>query len=121
MKVVLVDDSELDVFINKKLLESCGLPLHVNTFTNPHEALSFVRGENDISLLLVDNQMPGLSGYEFIQKVLENPDFTTQILVLTATVRGEDDQKFKALNSNIMLLEKPLDPEAIKAILSSAH
>ncbi|MBO6516429.1 MAG: response regulator [Bacteroidia bacterium] len=117
MQVVLIDDNEIDIFVNQKLLETSGLGAEISTFSNPVSALKDLQGR-DVDVIIVDNQMPELSGYDFLKKMLEaKNDLKSKMIVLTATVRQDLQDKYKALNPSIHLCEKPLDVGYLSALL----
>ena len=67
-KVLLVDDDENYGFALKTLLGSKGL--EINSFTNPEEALNYLKS-NDTDIILLDYYMPQMTGEEFLKKFRE--------------------------------------------------
>ncbi len=116
MQVVLIDDNEIDIFVNQKLLETAGIGAKITTFLNPVSALEQIK-HKEIDILIVDNQMPELSGFDFLKQVLESDvEPETKIVVLTATLRPELTDKYKALSNRIHLWEKPLNTDNLSAL-----
>ncbi|MBI1305237.1 MAG: response regulator [Bacteroidetes bacterium] len=118
MAILLLDDNEMDVFINRKLIETSGINHDVLTFTRPHEALSHLEGEHDVKVIIVDNQMPELSGYDVLKTVIDKGEKEPHMIVLSASVHPLDEKKYQALNPSIKLWEKPLNTEHLKSLLN---
>jgi DNA-binding LytR/AlgR family response regulator len=69
---IIVDDEYLAIRIIKNFAEQSGKLEVAATFTNPVEALSWL-ASNTIDLIFSDIQMPGLSGIEFVKKLVTRP------------------------------------------------
>ena len=116
MRIVLVDDNEMDMFINVKLLESGSFAKTISTFLDPEEAISHI-GLGGSDAVIVDNQMPIMSGYDLLSTVIKTVPTAPAMVVLTATVTEDLTNKYKELHNGIHLLEKPLDVVALRSIL----
>ncbi|MBW8890598.1 MAG: hypothetical protein JF616_22825, partial [Fibrobacteres bacterium] len=55
--VVYVDDEEENLFVFRRRFSK---RLNLRTFSNPNEALAFIRDNPDVVLVLTDESMPGL-------------------------------------------------------------
>src|SRR6185436_18002383 len=68
---MVVDDDRDILSVITRILENTGIEVH--DFDNPISALQHVveDGCGDCWLLLSDARMPGMSGFEFVQKVRE--------------------------------------------------
>jgi two-component system LytT family response regulator len=66
---VIVDNNEIDVYLIEHLVGLTeGLQL-VASFTSAPEALAFLQGHPEIEILLLDVEMPGLSGIELLRQL----------------------------------------------------
>ena len=64
-RVVVIDDSPVPCAIWKRLLENrYGLRAHVETYTDPAEAVCHLNP--DVHLVLLDWEMPGMDGTEVL-------------------------------------------------------
>ena len=78
LKTIIVDD---DMIALKSLERLCGksdqLEL-ISTFDNPNNAIEYI-GDNEIDLILLDIEMPELTGLELLDKLVTMPQviFTT--------------------------------------------
>ena len=112
--VILIDNCEIDNFINHKLLEYYGVS-DIRTFKKVNEALTFLN-ETAINyqFIFVEFYMPMMNGFEFIDKfrALELQNKHGEIILLSAFFSPDDIETANV--RNIKLIEKPL---TIKQIL----
>jgi len=105
MKVVIVDDVQLNVTLLKALVSK--IPdVQPVCFTNPLEALDWCLA-NDPDLVIVDFMMPELSGTELTQRFrVRYPD--TPVLMVTAN--HEMELRYEALSNGVTdFLNKPIN------------
>ncbi|MDJ0366138.1 LytTR family DNA-binding domain-containing protein [Hymenobacter sp. H14-R3] len=69
VKCVIVDNNEIDLYLTEHLVE-LNKSLHLlASFTDAHAALHFLQAHPEVELLLLDIEMPGLSGLELVQQL----------------------------------------------------
>jgi CheY-like chemotaxis protein len=114
MHIVLIDDSEIDLFLNEKLLEK-GLPeSKVTKIQDSSEALQLVNNSDEIiDLIICDKQMPKLSGFDLAKKIGD----TIPFVILTASIMEQDRESASSI-PGLELWEKPLNPERVKQRLN---
>lgn len=124
-KAMLIDDSDMDNFINQRVLEASFFAEKIYTFTNGLSAIEFLENlyvnkdcveEMIPDVIFVDLNMPLVNGFQFIEKFFELPDIfrSCKIVILTSSVNPNDKATAAALNKDIIFLHKPLHEEAIK-------
>ena len=125
-RFLVVDDNETNLVITKHIIENLGGS--VITAYNGQECLDLVK-RHRFELIMMDLQMPIMTGYEAIQKIRGEHKVDTPVIALTAHAFSEDrkrclDEGFsdyitkpidadKLINSIILLLENA-DPVDIK-------
>ena len=120
MQIALIDDNEIDIFVNTKLLETSRITADIDSYLNPVEALNKLCA-NHIDIIIVDNQMPEINGYGFLEKIIAcKGDALPIMIVLTASVHNELKIQYEALHNDIKLWEKPLNVEALSSLLAEA-
>ena len=118
--VLAVDDDTDALGLVREILESAGAK--VRTATSARAALALIEEEVP-DVMVSDLGMPGMDGYELIQRVrqMEGPARELPTAALTAYARSEDRAKALRLGFE-MHLAKPIDPsELIAAVASLAR
>ena len=113
--ILVVEDNHLNQIYLTKILEKWSLPYEVAQ--NGQEGVDMAN-EKSYSLILMDIQMPILSGYEAAKLIREhlNPNQKTTIIALTASTLLSKKQK--ALDSGMDdYLAKPFTPIQLSSVL----
>ncbi|GJJ02941.1 two-component system response regulator [Duganella rhizosphaerae] len=106
MKVVLVDDTHINLVLMSRLVDKLK---DVNTisFQSAREALTWCNA-HPYDLLIVDYMMPDLNGLELIARLEAPPDQRPPVLMVTASV--DVDVRHRALENGASdFLIKPID------------
>ena len=125
MHIYLVDDNDIDIAVNSKLLELGNMGKHVRSFgsairfmnelrTNPS---AFIGHQN---LLLLDIMMPAMNGFEFMNEFQHMPKEITDtftVYMLSSTIDRNDIRRAEATPHVLRVLEKPLDIYLLKNLL----
>ncbi|HLM00237.1 MAG TPA: response regulator, partial [Pyrinomonadaceae bacterium] len=111
--VLLVDDRPENLLAMETILADLGQNLI--RATNGREALRFLLVE-DVALILLDVQMPGLNGFELAELIRERERTErTPIIFVSATSRDEQ-YVFKGYSLGAVdYLTKPFEPEILKS------
>ena len=122
--VLLVDDSEIDILVNRRLMELTFFASNVTVTGNGEEALHFLREEcNTVESapdwIFLDMHLPMMSGFDFIEEFKTFPDFIkekTKIIILSIFQKQEQLQKVLEYKFVDGQLEKPLTQQALKLL-----
>ena len=119
--VILIDDSDIDNFINYKIIELCSVT-NILVFNKASEAIAFLK-KNTIppTIIFIDLHMPLINGDDFIKEYrkLEISKYSTNIFILSASI-NPDDKKL-AEKRKIEFIEKPLTREKMEKLLEYTH
>jgi two-component system LytT family response regulator len=113
MRAYLVDDERLAVERLRRLLAATGRVEIVGSDTDPEAALPFLRA-NAVDVLFLDIQMPGLTGFELLERL----DRNVTVVFTTAYDRYAIDAF--GVNSLDYLL-KPIEPERLERALGKVE
>src|SRR3972149_741312 len=90
--VMLVDDNDIDNFVNRKTLELTHFAEHIIAFISPASALQFIattKTDNTEAIdrlpqiIFLDLNMPCMNGYEFVTEFEKiNPTITKNIRIV---------------------------------------
>ena len=112
-KILVIDDSPLDISTLKFLLERHGF--QARCFQDPEEGLAFVRQNRGIfSLAIVDYNIPGTNGAK-VAESLKQIDHQLQIATYSGDSRP-DVYESLAMGSDYFI-QKGLDPDKLLAIV----
>jgi CheY-like chemotaxis protein len=126
--VMLVDDSELDNFINEKIIESNHFAKKVYITSSAKSALEFINNliimgeeyaEAYPDVIFIDINMPMMDGFQFIELFEKNTERykkKPKLVILTSSVYHEDIQRAKDISHNIVFLNKPLSSELLSSV-----
>ena len=110
-RALVVDDSKAMRRIIQQTLKELGFD--VVQAANGQEGLNTLAVDSAFDLAMVDWNMPELNGFEFLQKVRENPEHN-DIKILMCTTETEFDQMLKALDAGANeYLMKPFTKEGL--------
>jgi CheY-like chemotaxis protein len=122
---MLLDDNELDNFINQKIIEASHFASRVYVNTSSKSALEFLNnlsilseGEVNIfpEIIFVDLNMPMIDGFQFIENLKKNlpkQTETLKLVILTSSTNPTDRQRAAETSKNIVFLNKPLTGEML--------
>lgn len=113
MKILLVDDNAFMLQIQSKIVEKTGV--QIVTANNGLTAIEIIK-KDSIDFVLMDMQMPDLSGPETTKKIRT---FNTQLPIIALTGNDSNEDKQTCLNAGMNgVLNKPLNLELLKTALS---
>lgn len=120
--ILLVEDSEADVWLVQKALEYAHIPNPLQIVRNGEQAIAYLSGRGEYSdrtkfpmpaVVLLDLFMPGIGGFEVLAWIRRQPALQElPVLVLTASLRTADINHAYALGAN-SFLTKPFDFENV--------
>ncbi len=115
-KVLVVDDSALIHQMYKMVLMR--YRCQIITALNGQEGLNKLEQNPDVSLMLVDINMPLMNGLEFIQKVKALGKYDNIPMVIVSTEgKEEDTQRGLALGAR-GYVKKPFQPSDLHSLIA---
>ena len=120
MKVLLVEDNDLNIEVALMLLEDAGVK--VDVAKNGKEAVDkfLASKEGDYDLILMDVMMPVMNGYEATKTIRSSTHplgATIPIIAQTANAFQDDIKKVKEVGMNTHI-SKPIDEENLLNVLA---
>ena len=94
--VLLVDDDTFLLDTYSKRLKNAGY--EAMTFSSAEDALDFLRSGNTVDLMLIDIIMPGMSGFEFLQKMKEE-NLDNESIKIVLSNMGDQSEAVEKGNS----------------------
>ena len=116
MRVLIVDDSRFIRQYLRQLLESMGLSCE--EAVDGHEALQVLRGASLFDFMLLDVNMPGMSGLECVKELRET-GLQPSMKVMMVTTEADNSYICQALDYGAdEFLMKPFTPESLREKLA---
>jgi len=120
MKILVVDDSLLDRKLLIRILMKSGISQEILQAEDGEQAMEMLAvNYAEIGLVLLDWQMPKISGIELMAGMVKIPELS-KIPVIMVTASGSDENKRAAHQVNPQLagyLVKPYKPEELLAAI----
>jgi two-component system, LytTR family, response regulator len=113
MRVYVVDDEKLAVQRLTRLLEATGRVSIAGSSTDPEEAVAFLLAHDEVDVLFLDIQMPGLTGFQLLERLERD----VAVIFTTAYDRYAIDA-FTVHSIDYLL--KPIDPERLDRAIDKA-
>ncbi len=114
-KAFIIDDNDIDLFVNENLLKITDFAEDVFTFNEAKKALDVLEksvAEDLPDVILLDISMPEMNGLQFLEQVENLLDkagaVTCKILLLTSSINPDELSKGKASKFVKALVNKPL-------------
>lgn len=119
MRVLIIDDSKMMRLMHARSLRQAGYQPQIAEAGNGEEALAVLESHQP-ELIIVDWNMPGMDGIEFVQELRkrEQEAKKPRTPVLMITSQSTEEQFLHAREAGVdRLLAKPVSPESLSAAL----
>lgn len=88
-------------------------PYQVAVYTDARLALEYLREHPDVDIILLDLNMPGMSGLEALESLRQDPRFAgTRVVVLTAAGQAGHVERAQELGA-LAVITKPFSPKKL--------
>jgi len=127
--VLMVDDDDDALEIYSMLVKQTKFADYFTTINDPLKALGFLEKchqtitERFPRYILLDLNMPGFSGVEFVEKYEESylsDHQQTEIIILTSSVREKDNEKVLSFDSVAHFISKPLSKDKLISLIAES-
>lgn len=117
VNILIVDDRPENIVTLEALLQRDDIKLF--STTSPNEGLK-IAWSNQISIALIDVQMPEMDGFEFVEMLKSNPKTNEIMVIFVTAISKETKYAVKGLGTGAVdYLYKPLDPSVTIAKVDS--
>lgn len=120
LRLTLIEDSAVDRKYLELLVKIKNLPLQVTSFDNPEQALVALRQQGWPDILLIDINIPLLSGFELLDRLVEagiKKPLSAQVYVNSASSRLEDRRRAEEHPLVNGFFEKPIREEHLQSMI----
>jgi len=128
--ILLVDDDPSMNFINRKIIQTSEVDVHIYACESGKSALDYLEGHEPFhnngqhpppNIIFLDINMPGMNGWEFLEEYDRLPSEKkekTVVVILTTSI-NPDDMEMAEKNDNVYsFVSKPLKADYINQLVS---
>ena len=121
-KTMLIDDSEIDLFIHRRFLELCNFSKELVAYKSAESALDWHRnlnGDAPPNIIFLDLNMPVVDGFSFLNlfaRLPENIRDQSRIVVLTSSNSVTDREQVFLYKNVVHMITKPIKQSDIEAL-----
>lgn len=124
--ILLIDDNEATNYIHKMVLNRLDCANEIIAVSSGFDALEYLMGidtkNNTVpNLIFLDINMPAMNGWEFLEEYDQLPESQKGgiiMVMLTTSLNPDDEQKAKEIHNIKGYLNKPLNAEKMKELIS---
>ena len=121
--VMLIDDNEIDNWINQKLIEAANFAEHIYTHTGARSAIEFLKNLEKLDketknvmpeVIFLDIDMPLMDGFQFLEefgKLSEETKKMCKVVMVTFSINLQDVYKSQKYSYVKKYLNKPLSQD----------
>tara|TARA_R110002050_G_scaffold16719_1_gene50448 strand:+ start:99794 stop:100192 length:399 start_codon:yes stop_codon:yes gene_type:complete len=127
-KILLIDDSDIDNFINKSVLQKANIADEIIIETSAKDALTYLKNVMDDEsnsfpdVIFLDIKMPVMDGFEFLDEYVHFPEHAKSkciIFMLSSSIDPRDAERAKQVKEVKSYFTKPLTQNLINTVLNS--
>ena len=121
-KTMLIDDSEIDLFIHRRFLELCNFSKELVAYKSAESAIDWLKnlnGDSPPNIIFLDLNMPVVDGFSFLNLFTGLPDKIknlSRIVVLTSSNSVTDREQVFLYKNVIHMITKPIKQSDIEAL-----
>lgn len=125
LKVMLVDDNEIDLFIATEFIRRRNIADNIVVFKSSQEGLAYLMGTPKNQwpdLILLDVQMPLMNGFDFLEQFSSmqvDSAISPAVVMVSSTLDFGDLAMARANSAVLDILPKPLKVTDLVALLES--
>jgi CheY-like chemotaxis protein len=121
-RIMLIDDYESDLLFTRLMLERCDQQYEVVEYDSAQEALQYLQSHpgHGISVILLDINMPGMNGFEFLQAyemLAATKQAEAVVVMLTSSPDPRDRARAESFGSVRGYITKPIDKATASGLI----
>jgi CheY-like chemotaxis protein len=97
VRVLVIEDNDMDVMVIDEVLKTCGMPMEVRVANDGEAALKCLN-EFSPAVILLDLNLPKVPGLEVLAEVRRR-ESAIPVVIVTSSDSGQDFERAKILNA----------------------
>lgn len=126
---MVIDDNEIDLYIARRVMTKYSFAEEIVTFSSAIEALDHLKatmdkGEALPEMIMLDINMPEMTGFQFLEKYGQMPENITNnctIVMLSTSIHPEELNLANNSPHIQQFVNKPVSEETLKRLLATYH
>lgn len=106
--IIVIDDNPISLYLTTEIINDSGQDCTIINFADANEALHFLTSNGDEYIVLLDLNMPLMSGWDFVEACQRN-NLNPEIHILSSSVNPNDSERIKRYDFVKTFLSKPLN------------
>jgi CheY-like chemotaxis protein len=120
--ILIVDDSDIDQFILKFMIEKYDADITILQAYDGKEALDILQNlDSQPELIFLDINMPRMNGHEFLKVYESLPQHDSAVIMLSSSDEDSDKQQALAYQSVKQYRTKPIAKADLEEIVRGAN
>lgn len=122
-QILIVDDMEIEHIVATHAIKEYNEAIEVVSASGAEEALSSIKsGKVSPDLILLDINMPGMNGFDFLEEFPKLTSDSAPIIAMLSSSNQVSDQE-RAMNYDFVksFFTKPLEPEHLEAFFEQVE
>lgn len=115
-KILVVDDQKADHLVAEYAIKDYNPEATILKAFDGEEALNILATETNIELILLDINMPGMNGHEFLEHYHADESNPPVVVMLTSSNQELDREKCAKYPKVIEYLTKPLEDDDLRTL-----
>jgi two-component system nitrate/nitrite response regulator NarL len=113
--VVLIDDSEIDLFVQKRFIEISAFSRRILEFKSARQALEHLSAPGQVrpDLIFLDLNMPEMDGFTFLERMSQASTSPQRVVILSSSSSGADKARAATFSNVVCFLSKPLNEKRL--------
>ncbi len=113
-KILIIDDDEIDHFQCERTIKKVAPELEIKKAFDGREGLDLLKTD-DIDLILLDVNMPGMNGFEFLDAYSREENARpTSVIMLSSSTYQKDKERAQQYPFVRDYFEKPLSADTMQ-------
>lgn len=111
----LVDDNEVDLFVQSKFIQLSQFAENIITYQSPKKALEAISDGQVPDVIFLDLNMPDMDGFQFLDRMRDTAR-QARVVILSSSNNPTDRSRAREYACVVDFITKPLSMEGLESL-----